>query len=97
MKHQLFIEYYEKGVNISLVPELIRIGESLGLPNVKAYMQDDPQLVEKSTKAVLKADGNAKRRGIGGVPFFEVEGTSEGVSGAMPTAFWEGVFRKILK
>merc|ERR1711973_151240 len=75
MKRTLFHEYYEKGVNISLVEELIRIGKECNLSVRREDDEDwhggivDRELVElmmspvEGHKEVRDQDSEAKSRG----------------------------------
>merc|ERR1712150_245075 len=106
MKRKLFHEYYEKGVNISLVDELIVIGKQCNL-SVRDADEEEwnggitdtelEELMKSSTlghSEVLGEDSDAKRRGISGVPYFEV--SRHVVNGAQSSKHWIKIFKAIL-
>ncbi len=104
LKALLFDEYYEKGANISLVDELVRIGKKLlaragvtdeGLvTKLEGYMRRTGGS-DEGTAHVLSEDKRAKKsKGISGVPHFELLGQSAG--GARDTNFWIDVFTSIV-
>ncbi|CAD7963798.1 unnamed protein product [Amoebophrya sp. A25] len=109
LKQRLFEEYYEKGVNISLVPELVRVGASFlqaettgkeGTSSPDTVQALEAELREYLNSSageaeVLQEDRRAKREGVSGVPFFDVECVSRGFSGAREPEFWADLLSSV--
>eukprot|EP00392_Amoebophrya_sp_AT5.2_P013872 g14004.t1 len=60
---------------------------------VDEYMRSEKQ--EDGYEDVLNADKKAKKRGVSGVPYFDVKGIQRGFSGAQPTEFWSDLFEQM--
>ena len=107
VKLRLFDEYYEKGVNISGVDELIRIGLGCELSVRRdedvewegGVTDDELERWMRSARdghsELLAEDSAAKRRGISGVPYFELP-SGLTVNGAQTTKHWVKIFRQVL-
>ena len=92
LKSILFQKYYEEGVNISLISELVLIGKELGMEGVEDYLLDE----NRGYADVIASDTAAKKSGINGVPYFTIEcnGHTITICGAQPTLKWTNLFKK---
>ena len=90
LKGVLFQKYYEEGINISLISELISIGNCLNLNGVEQFLLDE----SNGYAEVLAEDSDAKKKGIRGVPYFTIEcdGQVFTVNGAQTTKSWCALF-----
>lgn len=90
LKEAVLVACYEKGENVSSKEVLIKIGEEVGLPNVRDYMTSD-----EGAKEVLEQDKKAKTEmDVSGVPYFIING-KHALNGANPTEHWVKVFKKL--
>jgi predicted DsbA family dithiol-disulfide isomerase len=64
----LYTAYFEKGINIGDIEELVRIGQAVGLPNADELHLRLTQ--GAGLNEVQSAQSDAQRLGIKGVPFF---------------------------
>jgi predicted DsbA family dithiol-disulfide isomerase len=87
----LFAAYFKAGLDIGDPAVLLQIASEAGLDREQAEAAlDDPDLAAE----VAGLEGQAARMGIGGVPFFILEG-GQAVSGAQPAEDWERILRSV--
>jgi predicted DsbA family dithiol-disulfide isomerase len=86
----LFTAYFEQAIDIGDEARLVEIGGGLGLDaaEVRAALRD-----EALHEGVAGHEQDAGRLGIGGVPFFIVDGRWS-VSGAQPVEVWREVLHR---
>jgi predicted DsbA family dithiol-disulfide isomerase len=86
----LFTAYFEDAMDIGEEAELVEIGAGLGLDEaeVRAALRD-----EALRDVVAGHEQHAGRLGIGGVPFFIIDGRWS-VSGAQPAEVWREVLHR---
>jgi len=86
----LFTAYFEQAIDIGDEARLVEIGAGLGLDaaEVRAAVRD-----EALHEGVAGHEQDAGRLGIGGVPFFIVDGRWS-VSGAQPVEVWREVLHR---
>eukprot|EP00727_Mastigamoeba_balamuthi_P013972 m51a1_g9198 hypothetical protein (220) ;mRNA; f:103669-104328 len=93
----LFDECYERGANISGVEELDRIARACGVEGARGVLESDAYVRELD-----ELDGEAKRRGIDGVPHFEIYGGALSreravrLGGAQPSSQFIRAFETVL-
>jgi predicted DsbA family dithiol-disulfide isomerase len=88
---RLFRGYFEQGRDIGDRRVLEDIAAEAGMEEAgarRAFAED------ASLAAVIDLQGEGRRRGIEGVPFFVLPG-EYAVSGAQPPAFWQTVLPRI--
>jgi predicted DsbA family dithiol-disulfide isomerase len=86
----LFTAYFEEAIDIGDEARLVAIGAGLGLgeAEIRAALRD-----EALHEAVAGQEREAGRLGIGGVPFFIIDGRWS-VSGAQPVEVWREVLHR---
>jgi predicted DsbA family dithiol-disulfide isomerase len=91
VKEQLFKAYYTDGKDVGDKDVLIRVGESVGIPEaeISAMLESDKYINE-----VRQDQYQAQQLGANGVPFF-VFNNKYGVSGAQPTEVFAQVLDKV--
>eukprot|EP01004_Peranema_trichophorum_P006767 NODE_5575_length_995_cov_44.574541_g5000_i0.p1 GENE.NODE_5575_length_995_cov_44.574541_g5000_i0~~NODE_5575_length_995_cov_44.574541_g5000_i0.p1 ORF type:complete len:139 (+),score=14.57 NODE_5575_length_995_cov_44.574541_g5000_i0:233-649(+) len=88
----LFRKYFNEGRNLGDIKELEDSAQECGIltPELSQYLSSD-----KDKDLILQQDREGKMKGISGVPYFEIEGYPQGLSGAQTPDTFKQIFSRL--